>query len=104
MDEKKARMPMCVAAIISSRLRICLSDGKVSKMGSIRDILGFCWNGCKNLPIDEVDDRAMDSRANMTVIDDQGRSYPSILNASRRKRIGAGSGQQYRMYIVDQAI
>lgn len=67
---------------------------QVSKMGSIKDILGMLPGmGAKNLPIDEVDDRAMDKPAaiirSMTIKE---RRNPSILNASRRRRIAAGSG------------
>jgi len=67
---------------------------QVSKMGSIKDILGMLPGmGAKNLPIDEVDDRAMDKPAaiirSMTIKE---RRNPSILNASRRKRIATGSG------------
>jgi signal recognition particle subunit SRP54 len=67
---------------------------QVKKMGSIKDILGMLPGmGAKNLPVDEVDDNAMEKPAaiirSMTVKE---RRNPSILNASRRRRIASGSG------------
>lgn len=67
---------------------------QVSKMGSLKDVMSMLPGmGAKKLAVDDVDDKAMIRPAaiirSMTIKE---RRNPSILNASRRKRIAAGSG------------
>ena len=69
---------------------------QVRKMGSMRDILGM-MPGVSAAQIDDanVDERALDRlQAIILSMTPKERDDPSILNASRRKRIAAGAGVQ----------
>ena len=69
---------------------------QVRNMGSMRDILGM-MPGVSAAQIDEanIDERALDRlQAIILSMTPKERDDPSILNASRRKRIAAGAGVQ----------
>ena len=69
---------------------------QVRTMGSMRDILGM-MPGVSAAQIDEanIDERALDRlQAIILSMTPKERDDPSILNASRRKRIAAGAGVQ----------
>lgn len=67
---------------------------QVKKMGSLKDVLGMMPGmGSAKISAEDIDDKAMDRSAaiirSMTIKE---RRQPGLLNASRRKRIAAGSG------------
>ena len=69
---------------------------QVRKMGSMKDILGM-MPGINSAKLDEadIDERMLDRiQAIILSMTPKERENPSILNASRRKRIAAGSGTQ----------
>lgn len=69
---------------------------QVRKMGSMKDILGM-MPGINSAALDDanIDERAIDRiQAIILSMTPKERDNPSILNASRRKRIAAGSGTQ----------
>jgi len=67
---------------------------EVKKMGSLKDILSMMpGSGSKKIDTNQVDEKAVDR--NVAIIRSMTRKerlYPNLLNASRRKRIAAGSG------------
>ena len=66
---------------------------QVKKMGSIRDVIGMIPGMGAKVKAQDIDDSAIDK--NMAIIRSmtkRERRNPNILNASRRKRIAAGSG------------
>lgn len=66
---------------------------QIKKMGSIRDLLGMLPGMDKAMKGVEVDDKAMGRlEAMITSMTKEERDKPEIINASRRKRIAAGSG------------
>lgn len=67
---------------------------QMKKMGSLKDMLGMLpGQAMKGVDLDGVDDRAMDrSVAIIRSMTRKERVQPAVLNASRRKRIAAGSG------------
>ena len=97
LDEKKA-------AELEEKLRknrFTLQDYydqlvQVRQMGSVKDILGM-MPGMNTAQLDEanVDERGLDrTQAIILSMTPKERDDPSILNASRRKRIAAGAGVQ----------
>lgn len=97
LDEKKAMDTMERLKNNQFTLEDMLSQfEEVKKMGSLQDVLAMLPGmGGKQLPTDQIDDKAVDRSAaiirSMTIKE---RRNPGILNASRRKRIAAGSGTQ----------
>ncbi len=67
---------------------------QMKSMGSIKDVLGMLpGQAMKGVNIDQVDDKSMDrSVAIIRSMTPKERVQPSLLNASRRKRIASGSG------------
>ncbi len=66
---------------------------QIKKMGSIRDLLGMLPGMDRAMKGVEVDDKAMGRlEAMITSMTKEERDKPEIINASRRKRIAAGSG------------
>ncbi len=67
---------------------------EVKKMGSIKDVMSMLPGmGNKAIPDEQIDEKAIDrSQAIIRSMTRKERINPSILNASRRKRIAAGSG------------
>lgn len=66
---------------------------QIKKMGSMKDVLGMMPGVAGKIDEDKIDDSIIDK--NMAIIRSmtkKERKNPSILNASRRKRIAAGSG------------
>jgi signal recognition particle subunit SRP54 len=95
IDEKKALESMDKLRKNQFTLEDMLSQFvEVKKMGSIKDVLGM-MPGAAGRKIDagQIDEKAIDR--NMAIIRSMTRRerlYPNLLNASRRKRIAAGSG------------
>ncbi len=94
MDEKKA----ADAAERMLKNQFTLEDmlsqlTEVRKMGSIQDLLGMIPGAGRQLANTQVDEKALDRQVailrSMTIRE---RRNPNLLNASRRKRIAAGSG------------
>ena len=67
---------------------------QMKKMGSLKDMLGMLpGQAMKGVNLDDVDDRSMNrSQAIILSMTRKERLQPGLLNASRRKRIAAGSG------------
>ncbi len=66
---------------------------QIKKMGSVKDVLGMLPGVAGKIKDQDVDDRIID--VNIAIIrsmNKKERRLPNILNASRRKRIAAGSG------------
>ena len=66
---------------------------QIKKMGSMKDVLGMLPGVGGKIKDQDIDDRIID--VNMAIIRSmtkKERRIPNILNASRRKRIAAGSG------------
>ena len=66
---------------------------QIKKMGSMKDVLGMLPGVAGKIKDQDVDDRIID--VNIAIIRSmtkKERRLPNILNASRRKRIAAGSG------------
>ena len=66
---------------------------QIKKMGSMKDVLGMLPGVGGKIKDQDIDDRIIDE--NMAIIRSmtkKERRIPNILNASRRKRIAAGSG------------
>ncbi len=95
LDEKKAIDAMERLRKNQFTLEDMLSQfEEVRKMGSIKDMLGML-PGMANKPINDkdIDERAVDrSMAIIRSMTRRERQNPSLLNASRRKRIATGSG------------
>ena len=69
---------------------------QIKKMGSLKDVMGML-PGFSTAKIDdaELDDRIIDRQmAIITSMTKKERRNPSVLDASRRKRIAAGAGVQ----------
>jgi len=93
VDEKKARASAERLMNNQFTLEDMLSQlTEVRKMGSIQDILGML-PGAGKLANAEIDEKMMDHQvAILRSMTKRERLNPSLLNASRRKRIAAGSG------------
>ena len=97
LDEKKAMDTLERLKNNQFTLEDMLSQfEEVKKMGSLQDVLAMLPGmGGKQISADQIDDKAVDRSAaiirSMTLKE---RRNPGILNASRRKRIAAGSGTQ----------
>jgi signal recognition particle subunit SRP54 len=95
LDEKKAAQALDKLKKNQFTLEDMLSQfEEVKKMGSIRDMLAMLPGMAnKAIPEDQLDERLIDRNAaiirSMTKAE---RQNPAILNASRRRRIAAGSG------------
>jgi signal recognition particle subunit SRP54 len=95
LDEKKAAQALDRLKKNQFTLEDMLSQfEEVKKMGSIKDVLSMLPGlGKKSIPDGDIDDKALDRSAaiirSMTIKE---RQNPGLLNASRRKRIAAGSG------------
>ncbi|NLT11532.1 MAG: signal recognition particle protein [Clostridiaceae bacterium] len=66
---------------------------QIKKMGSIKDVIGMIPGASAKVKDQDIDDRIID--VNMAIIRSmtiKERRFPNVLNASRRKRIAAGSG------------
>ena len=66
---------------------------QLKKMGSMKDVLGMIPGAKGKIKEEDIDDKVID--INMAIIRSmtkKERRVPNILNASRRKRIAAGSG------------
>jgi len=66
---------------------------QLKKMGSMKDVLGMIPGAAGKIKEEDIDDKVIDT--NMAIIRSmtkKERRVPNILNASRRKRIAAGSG------------
>ncbi|HBP39090.1 MAG TPA: signal recognition particle protein [Clostridiales bacterium] len=66
---------------------------EVKKMGSLKEMLGMLPGMGKNIAASQIDEKAVDR--NVAIIRSMTRRErlnPGVLNASRRKRIAAGSG------------
>ena len=71
---------------------------QIKKMGSMKDVLGMIPGVSGKVDADTIDDSIIDK--NMAIIRSmtmKERNNPSLLNASRRKRIAAGSGTTVQM-------
>ncbi|MBP7402800.1 MAG: signal recognition particle protein [Clostridia bacterium] len=95
VDEKRARQTMDNIMNNQFTMQDMLSQfEEVRKMGSIQDVLGMI-PGMKGKKLDnaQVDPKAIDrSMAIIRAMTRKERINPGLLNASRRKRIAAGSG------------
>ena len=68
---------------------------QMKKMGSLKDLVGMMPGAAGKVNEDELDDKIVDRQmAIITSMTKKERRSPSILNASRRKRIAAGAGVQ----------
>jgi signal recognition particle subunit SRP54 len=66
---------------------------QIKKMGSMKDLMGMIPGAGKMLKDVEIDDDAFKPiEAIIHSMTPEERSKPSIINASRKKRIGKGSG------------
>jgi signal recognition particle subunit SRP54 len=95
LDEKKAAATFEKLKNNQFTLDDMLSQfEEVKKMGSIKDVLAMLPGmGGKQLPTDAVDEKVLDrSAAIIRSMTRKERQNPGLLNASRRKRIAAGSG------------
>lgn len=95
LDEKKAQDSLDKLLKNQFTLDDMLSQfTEVKKMGSLRDVLGMLPGmGNKKIDADQIDDKAVDrSVAIIRSMTRKERLNPNLLNASRRKRIAAGSG------------
>jgi len=66
---------------------------QMQKMGSMKDVLGMIPGISGKIKDQDIDESIVDT--NMAIIramTKKERRYPQVLNASRRKRIAAGSG------------
>lgn len=76
---------------------------QIKNMGSMKDVLGMIPGVAGKVDADKIDDSIIDK--NMAIIrsmTNKERNNPSLLNASRRKRIAAGSGTTVQL--VNQLI
>lgn len=65
---------------------------QINKMGSVKQLLGMIPGGA-NIDESQIDEKVFKrSEAILTSMTDKERRKPEILNASRKKRIAAGSG------------
>jgi signal recognition particle subunit SRP54 len=95
LDEKKAAEAFDKLKKNQFTLEDMLSQfEEVKKMGSIKDVLSMLPGmGNKAIPDEHIDERAIDrSAAIIRSMTKKERQNPGLLNASRRKRIAAGSG------------
>ena len=68
---------------------------QMKKMGSLKDLVGMMPGAAGKVNEDDLDDKIVDRQmAIITSMTKKERRTPSILNASRRKRIAAGAGVQ----------
>ena len=68
---------------------------QMKKMGSLKDLVGMMPGAAGKISDEELDDKIVDRQmAIITSMTKKERRSPSILNASRRKRIAAGAGVQ----------
>ena len=66
---------------------------QMRKLGSLKDLVGMIPGAAGKVNEDELDDKIIDRQmAIITSMTKKERRVPSILNASRRKRIAAGAG------------
>jgi len=94
-DEKKATETLDRLKKNQFTLEDMLSQfEEVKKMGSIKDVMAMLPGmGNKAIPDEQIDESAIGrSQAIIRSMTRKERNNPSILNASRRKRIAAGSG------------
>ena len=66
---------------------------QIKKLGSMKDVLGMIPGASGKIKEEDIDDKVID--VNMAIIRSmtkKERRVPSILNASRRRRIATGSG------------
>ena len=67
----------------------------MKKMGSLKDLVGMMPGTAGKIKDEDLDDRIVDRQmAIISSMTKKERRSPSILNASRRKRIAAGAGVQ----------
>jgi signal recognition particle subunit SRP54 len=68
---------------------------QMKKMGSLKDLVGMMPGTAGKISDEDLDDKIVDRQmAIITSMTKKERRSPSILNASRRKRIAAGAGVQ----------
>jgi signal recognition particle subunit SRP54 len=68
---------------------------QMKKMGSLKDLVGMMPGAAGKVNEEDLDDKIVDRQmAIITSMTKKERRSPSILNASRRKRIAAGAGVQ----------
>ncbi|MEA4888279.1 MAG: signal recognition particle protein [Clostridiaceae bacterium] len=95
LDEKKAQDSYNKLLNNQFTLEDMLAQfSEVKKMGSLKDVLGMLPGmGAKKIDESQIDDKAIDrSAAIIRSMTRKERINPNLLNASRRKRIAAGSG------------
>ena len=67
----------------------------MKKMGSLKDLVGMMPGAAGKVSEEDLDDKIVDRQmAIISSMTKKERRAPSILNASRRKRIAAGAGVQ----------
>lgn len=93
-DEEQAKKTMDRLLKNTFNLEDMLSQfEQIKKMGSIKDVIGMIPGASAKVKNQDVDERIID--INMAIIRSmtlKERRYPNVLNATRRKRIAAGSG------------
>jgi len=95
LDEKKTQASLDKLLKNQFTLEDMLGQFReVKKMGSLRDVLGMLPGmGGKQIADAQIDDKAVDRQmAIICSMTRKERLNPNLLNASRRKRIAAGSG------------
>ncbi|MBN1891467.1 MAG: signal recognition particle protein [Clostridiales bacterium] len=93
-DEDQAKKTMDRLLKNTFNLEDMLSQfEQIRKMGSIKDVIGMIPGAAGKVKDEDVDDRIID--VNMAIIRSmtiKERRFPNVLNATRRRRIAAGSG------------
>lgn len=94
VDEEEARKAMERMMSSGYNLDDLYSQfAQMRKLGSLKDLVGMIPGAAGKVNEDELDDKIIDRQmAIITSMTKKERRVPSILNASRRKRIAAGAG------------